>query len=214
MYLSRADLDAMNRVKRLNIINSISGIKPANLIGTRSDDGQANLAIFSSVVHIGSNPPLLGLISRPSDEVRRDTYNNIKETGFFTINHVPESHIENAHYTSAKFEAGVSEFETCGFREMNVEGFHAPFVAESLIQIGLKLVQEIPIPLNGTVFLIGEVQHIFIPESVMEADGQLDLETSAGIGISGLNSYYCLHRLETFPYARVAELPVLPVLEE
>lgn len=214
MYLSRDDFDEMDRIKRLNIINSISGIKPANLIGTKSDSGQTNLAIFSSVVHIGSNPPLIGLISRPSDEVRRDTYNNIIETGYFSINHVPESHIENAHYTSAKFEASESEFAKCGFTEQYAEDFYAPFVAESLVQIGLKLVQEMPIPLNGTVFLIGEIQHVFIPESIMEPDGQLDLEMAAGIGISGLNSYYCLHKLENFPYARVEELPSLHASEE
>ncbi len=31
------------------------GIEPTNLIGTKSKDGLANVTIFSSVVHLGSN---------------------------------------------------------------------------------------------------------------------------------------------------------------
>ena len=65
MYLSKADIENTERIQRLNIINSISGIKPGNLIGTRSNEGQANLAIISSVIHLGSNPAYLGFIVRP-----------------------------------------------------------------------------------------------------------------------------------------------------
>ena len=38
MYLSKKDLINTSRIKRLNLINSITGIKPANLIGTISKD--------------------------------------------------------------------------------------------------------------------------------------------------------------------------------
>ena len=59
----------MDRVKRLNLINSITGISPANLIGTISNDSIENLSIFSSVIHIGSNPPLIGFILRPTKKI-------------------------------------------------------------------------------------------------------------------------------------------------
>ena len=55
----------MDKISRLNLINSITGVKPSNLIGTKSKDGFSNLAIFSSVVHLGSKPPLIGFITRP-----------------------------------------------------------------------------------------------------------------------------------------------------
>ena len=89
MKLSRQDIQDLERRKRLNIINSVTGIKPANLIGTVSDSGQENLAIFSSVVHLGSDPAVLGFITRPTGEVHRHTYENLKENGFYTINQVP-----------------------------------------------------------------------------------------------------------------------------
>ena len=104
MQLEKDKLAELERHYKLNLINSISGIKPANLVGTVSKNGQENVAIFSSVVHIGSNPPQLGIIFRPQEEIPRDTYRNIMETGFYTVNHVTTSIIEKAHYTSAKLK--------------------------------------------------------------------------------------------------------------
>ena len=111
MQFNKQDIDKLDRVYRLNLINSISGIKPANLIGTRSIDKIDNLAIFSSVVHLGSNPAQFGLILRPQSKNPRDTFANIHETKYYTINHVSESFIKKAHYTSAKLNRQQSEFD-------------------------------------------------------------------------------------------------------
>ena len=65
-YFNSNDLDGLSKVYRLNLINSITGYKSANLIGTQNLNGITNLAIFSSIIHIGSNPPLMGFILRPA----------------------------------------------------------------------------------------------------------------------------------------------------
>ena len=71
-YLNTTDLGNMPSRKRTHLINSCTGYKSANLLGTKSKNGKTNLAIFNSVIHIGSNPPMLGLILRPLT-VKRDT---------------------------------------------------------------------------------------------------------------------------------------------
>lgn len=207
MYFSKADIQDLEKLKRLNIINSITGIKPANLIGTQSKNGETNLAIISSVIHLGSNPPYIGMILRPTGEVPRHTYENIKETGIYTINHIQESFIEQAHYTSAKFDRSESEFDHCKFTVENIENFGAPFVKESHLKIGLSLVEEIPIKLNGTIMIIGTIEHLVIPDEALNVEGHIDLAALNTVGISGLNSYYGLKHLDTFPYARKEELP-------
>ena len=111
--ISADEVLGMERLVRMRLINSVSGLKSANLVGTVDENGQANLALFNSVVHIGANPPYLGMIFRPLT-VRRDTYHNIKTTGVYTLNHVHAGIRERAHQTSANFPAGVSEFEACG----------------------------------------------------------------------------------------------------
>ncbi|MGB1040092.1 MAG: flavin reductase family protein [Flavobacteriales bacterium] len=207
MHLNKKDLQDLGSVKRLNIINSITGIKPANLVGTVSKDKSPNVAIFSSIVHLGSNPALIGLIVRPTGEVPRNTYENILVNGKYTINHVNENFIKNAHYTSAKFDREISEFDRCGLTEEYLFNFKAPFVKESNVKIGMKYCESIPIERNGTILVIGEVEHLIIPDEAMNEKGYIDLEKAQVAGISGLNSYYSLKKITSFPYVRSNEVP-------
>jgi flavin reductase (DIM6/NTAB) family NADH-FMN oxidoreductase RutF len=206
MHFTKNEIAGMDSKDRLKLINAVSGIKPANLIGTISDEGMPNLAIFSSVVHLGSDPALLGFILRPVGAVPRHTYENILQNNQYTINHVHRSFIKKAHYTSAKLERNRSEFETCGLRAQFLPSFKAPFVQESLLKMGMQFLEAIPIPRNGTLLVIGEIQHLVIPEIAIDSEGEIDLMALDGIGISGLNTYYGLKKLDWFPYARAEDL--------
>ncbi|UII75655.1 flavin reductase family protein [Flagellimonas sp. HMM57] len=206
MHYTSEDIKQLDKVTRLKIINSVTGIKPANLLGTIDKKGRTNLAVFSSIIHLGSNPALLGFIVRPTGEVPRHTYENIKENGVYTINHIHPKFTENAHYTSAKFDESTSEFERCGFTEEFIADFKAPFVKESTFKMGMNFKDAIPIPLNGTIMVIGEIEHLVYPDDAMVAD-DIDLEVSNSVGISGLNSYYALKKIGKYPYARVNETP-------
>lgn len=207
MELTKQDIQRLDKLNRINLINSVTGIKPANLIGTLSRSGIPNLAIFSSVVHIGSNPALIGFFLRPKNEVARHTWENIEETGCYTINHVHREFAENAHFTSAKFDSGVSEFEQCHLTEQYIDKFEAPFVEESDIKIGLQFKVAIPIELNDTTLVIGEVQRLIVPDQALDDGWQCDLASVEGMGISGLNGYYGLTKVANYPYARPGELP-------
>ena len=92
----------------MKLINSICGIRGVHLIGTKSPDNITNLAIFSSVVHLGSNPSLLGFVSRPSEKVKRDTIANIMSTNYYTINSIHEGILDKAHKTSGKYLSSIS----------------------------------------------------------------------------------------------------------
>lgn len=208
MYFSKNDIEKLEKIKRLNIINSIAGIRPANLIGTTSETN-SNLAIFSSVMHLGSAPALMGFILRPEGEVKRNTYENIKENGVFTINHVPHDKVENSHATSAKYPEKESEYKICDFKEQWLDGFNAPFVEESALKIGLSFVQAIDIEINKTSLIIGQVEHLFVDDNRISEEGYIDLETINSIGVSGLNNYYQLKKLASYPYARVNNSKIL-----
>jgi len=207
MKLTNQAIQDLDRVTRLKIINAVTGVKPANLIGTANKEGDTNVAIFSSVIHLGSNPPLLGFIMRPQGEVHTSTYENITQTGVYTINHVHPEFVEKAHYTSAKFDKAISEFERCKLTAAYVDDFKAPFVKESTFKLGLKFKQEIPIAINGTSLIIGEIAHLIIPDEAINKEHDIDLEKSKTVGISGLNSYYSLQKIADYPYARVKETP-------
>ncbi len=207
MHLTQSDIQNMARVERLKLLNSVTGIKPANLIGSISQNGEPNLAVFSSVTHLGSDPALIGFILRPQSEVRRDTYENILETKEYTINHIHSDFTHQAHYTSVKFPPETSEFQTCQLNPQYQDGFNAPFVAESKLKIGLSYVESLEIKSNSTVLVIGEIKHLVLPENVVDEQGYLDLCKLGSVGIGGLNSYYDLHKRRDYPYAREGELP-------
>ncbi|AUD79110.1 flavin oxidoreductase [Kangiella profundi] len=207
MFIDKEQINHLDRKFRLNLINSITGIKPANLIGSQSPDGLTNLAIFSSVVHLGSDPALIGMIVRPDSEVARNTFDNIKATGYYTINHVPLTLTRQAHYTSAKFPADISEFDRCAIDEEYLKGFPAPFVKDSYIKFGLKHVQSIPIELNGTTLVIGEIQLMVVPDYAVNELGYIDLQACDTTGVAGLNQYYCLSKEAEYPYVRLEEVP-------
>lgn len=207
MHYRKEDIDSLDRITRLKIMNSVSGIKPANLIATVDRDGKTNVAIFSSVIHLGSNPPLLGFISRPQTEDVGHTFSNIMESNFYTINHIHPNFIKNAHYTSGKFSKAISEFDRCGLTEEYIGDFKAPFVKESNFKMGLRFREKIDIPLNGTILIIGEIEELITPANAFSTEDDINLESSNSIGISGLNSYYSLTKINEFPFVRLSEVP-------
>ena len=187
----------MQRVERLKLINSVCGIRGVHLIGTRSNDNVSNLAIFSSVTHLGSNPSLLGFICRPSKEVKRDTLTNILSNKFYTINSIHHNMIDRAHMTSGKFDAEISEFSQCNFDEVYIDNFYAPFVEESKIKLGLNFLESIPITHNNTCLVVGEIKIIDYDKNYMD-EGYED-----GVGVVGLNSYFGTNKIKDLDYYRV-----------
>tara|TARA_B100000902_G_scaffold131027_1_gene129883 strand:- start:16087 stop:16725 length:639 start_codon:yes stop_codon:yes gene_type:complete len=206
IHFNRNIIEKLDKVSRLNLINSITGFKPANLIGTISNHNQENLAIFSSLVHLGSKPPLLGLVTRP-DSVPRHTYSNIIESKYYTINHINHYIIERAHMTSAKFDRDESEFEKCDLEKEYIDDFQAPYVKESECKIGMKFIEEIKIKSNNTILIVGEVHNIIIKPNSVEEDGSLDFEKLNSVCISGLDTYYRTKKIIKYPYARKKNIP-------
>lgn len=205
--ITKENIKNLDRKVRLNLVNNLGGVKPANLVGTRSLSGQSNLAIMNSVMHIGSDPAMMGFIMRPAEDVERHTLDNIKETGVFTINSIPKNKLAEAHYTSAKFDRTINEFERCGFTEIELLDFKAPFVGESVIQIGLNWEEDVEIKSNGTLLIIGSIELVNVPKNWLEPGISIDLEAANLVGIGGLNTYYNLNIAAAFPYARVHEVP-------
>jgi flavin reductase (DIM6/NTAB) family NADH-FMN oxidoreductase RutF len=201
------DLHQLPRIPRLTLINSISGFKSANLVGTLGADGVANLAIFSSAIHLSSDPALLGIVTRPivpDGRTSRHTYANIRHSGCFTLNHVHADLIEAAHQTSASYPDGVSEFEVVGLTAQFLGLPNAPYVAESRVKMGLEYVEEYPIRANGTILIVGKVVELVLPDDCLDADGHLDLERAQTVAVSGLDTYHTTQQAARLPYARVA----------
>ena len=200
MILNKTEILSLDRFYRANLINSIVGIKQASLIGTVSNKNISNLALFSSVVHLGSNPQLVAMFSRPNTGTPKQTLKNIIDSNAYTINHVNSKILHRSHATSKKFGPTESEFAQCNLEEYYIDGFQAPFVKECNISIGVSYRRHFTIDENDVVMIIGEIDKIIVDEQFISETGEVLLSNLDSVGVAGNNSYYSLQPLSSLDY--------------
>jgi flavin reductase (DIM6/NTAB) family NADH-FMN oxidoreductase RutF len=196
-----SEIKEWERFYRANFINSLTGFKSVGLIGTANKNNQTNLGIFSSVVHIGSDPALIGYVNRPL-KAAPHTLSNIESTGVYTINHIQENFIDKAHQTSAKYAEEISEFDSVGLTPEYINEFRAPFVKESIVKYALSLESIIPITLNDTFLVIGKVISVHLPSSIIGEDGFIKLDEAGSVCSNGVDAYYKTKVCNRFGYAK------------
>ncbi|TMN94850.1 flavin reductase [Pseudoalteromonas sp. S558] len=201
MHFTKAQIDALEKHTRTHLINSLSGYKSANLIGTQDLQGNTNLSIVSSVIHLGAHPPLVGMIMRPHS-VPRHTFENILQSGVYTINQVNKSIYKQAHQTSARYDKEESEFDATGLTPQYFDDFKAPFVQESRLKYAVKFVENQHLAINGTELVIGEIMDVYLDKAALQSDGFLDLQAIETVAITGLDSYHTSNKLTRLPYAK------------
>lgn len=199
-FLKKEDVLTWESRKRARFVNSLSGFKSATLIGTYDSEFGSNLSIVSSVVHLGSTPPMMGFVLRPPGKDAH-TYKNIKKTGICTFNHVNDRIIEQAHQTSARYPRETSEFEEVGLTPAWIDGWMAPCVEESRVKMGLTLIDDIELT-NGCRFMTCEVNWFDVESTGLCEDGFVDLNQLGGVTISGLDGYHGTPKIFRLSYAK------------
>ncbi|MDD0854688.1 flavin reductase family protein [Halobacteriovorax sp. GB3] len=195
-----SDLENFDQRYRANFVNSLSGFKSVALVGTYDENKNSNLAIISSLFHLGAHPPLIGMIIRPHS-VPRHTLENILSTKFYTINHIREEFYKQAHQTSARYDRDVSEFEATNLQISDISN-KAPYVNESQIKFLVEYVEHQTLKVNDTVLVIGKIVEVHLPEEIIESDGALNIEMAGTITCSGLDRYHKTEELSRLPYAK------------
>lgn len=206
MTLNNDDITCLERRFRANFINSLGGFKSVVLIGSKSEKGNENLAIFSSLFHIGADPALCGIIIRPNEE-KENTLGNIIHSRHYTVNHIVPSLYKKAHQCSAKYDDGISEFKEVGLNPEYIDDCYAPFVRESTIKFACEFVQRMNIEVNNTIMIIGKIIRIIVPQEYIHDDGFIDLEQAGTITCSGLDSYHTTQKIARLSYAKVGLEP-------
>lgn len=200
-HLTKASLVELTKYERVNLVNSITGYKSANLIGSQDEQGQTNLAIFNSVTHLGSDPAMITLTLRPNT-VERHSFDNMIATGFFTINHISASIIKQAHQTAARYPKDVSEFDATGLHTEYLNEFTAPYVQESVIKLGCKYLNSYEIKENGCLIVVAAIEDFHFDDSFQESDYWLRLDKAETVAINGLDGYALPKLLDRFNYAK------------
>ncbi|MDD2987225.1 flavin reductase [Flavobacterium sp.] len=201
IQFTKADFQNLAKIPKINLINGCTGYKSANLIVTKSKENATNVAIFSSITHLGSDPALLGFILRPTT-VQRNTYRNIQENLYFTVNHVTKGMISDAHHTSASYDEFTSEFDKTNLEEEYLHHISIPFVKGSPIQLLCKYVNEYEIKENGTIHIIASIEQINVAENIIQKENWLRLDLGDIVTVNGLDTYCLPKVIDRFEYAR------------
>jgi flavin reductase (DIM6/NTAB) family NADH-FMN oxidoreductase RutF len=206
IHYTQKDFATWERFYRANLLNSLSGFKATHLVATLNTAGLPNLSLFHNVVHLGADPALIGMVSRPR-AASPHTIANIEATQQWSLNSVHPEILEQAHQCSAKYPDDINEFEAAVLTAEWKDDCAVPLVKESALQYVLSLVEIIPITHNQTYFIIGKIERVWIREDLLSKDGFLTLEKAGIITSTGLDAYYTAAPLARYKYAK-PEVPV------
>jgi flavin reductase (DIM6/NTAB) family NADH-FMN oxidoreductase RutF len=132
----------------------------------------------------------------------RNTYENIKSTGYYTINHIHFPILEDAHHTSAKYDAQISEFDKTNLISEYKNEFKAPFVKDTPLQLAMEYVEEYIIKANDTILVIGKIIGLHLNDDLIEDDGFINLSKAQVAAINGLDGYAIPELNKRFDYQR------------
>ena len=107
-----------------------------------------------------------------------------------------------AHQTTARYPREDSEFAQVGLTEEYSALIKAPYVEESPIKSGLRLIETQTLAVNDTVLVIGEIVELMLADGLMATDGQLDHGAADVVAVTGLDEYHTATSLGRLPYAK------------
>lgn len=156
--------------------------RPIGWVSTRDAEGRANLAPYSYFNGCGDAPPMVmfaqtGRKSRP--ELEKDSIANIRTTGEFACNIVPEALKEAMNLSSGTYPADADEFEIAGLTAAPCREIGAPRVAEAPAVLEcrvVRIVDDLPhwSEHQRNIVVIGEVVGVHIDDAVLR-DGAVDV---------------------------------------
>lgn len=163
-------------------------------LSTLSLDGVPNLAPYSQFTNLTFDPPYVAIsINQSHLQNRKDTTENIEQTGEFVHNMVTYDLREAMNVTAAEFPAGVDEFEAAGLEKAPSVIVKPWRVAASPIQFECKYVQTIRLPGNGRSgtadVIIGRVVGIHIKDEFILPDGKIDVVSIKPLARMGYSDY-------------------------
>lgn len=164
--------------------------RPIGWIGSRSPSGVNNLAPYSFFNAISGDPPTIVFSPGTGTGVRRDTADNVRATGEFTVNIVTEEVAEAMNATAAGLPPEQDEFEHAGVTALDSLLVKAPRVAECKAQMECRLTNELHVGRSdgGNWLLVGEVVAFHIDADLLDGT-RVDQQRLRAVGRLAGNTY-------------------------
>jgi len=150
---------------------------PVVLISSISKDGIRNVAPWSNVT------PILRLLDEIviASWLKRDTLENIRQTGEFVINVPSVEMIEAVKISSRNYPSHVDEFEEANLSPHPSAKVIPPGIEGCIAWIECTLSEEII--RDKFSLVIGKVVHLEVNDSFVDQSGSLDLEKAKPLSV-------------------------------
>lgn len=175
--------------------------RPIGWIGTVSASGLPNLAPFSFFNAVSGIPPTF--VFSPGRGTRRDTLDNVRAVGEFTINVVSVEVLAAMNASSASFDADVDEFAECGLTAVASSMIRPPMVGECKANIECVVTQIVDVghPERGNGLVIGEAVAFHVVDEILDGT-RVDQTALRAVGRHAGNTYS--HTTDLFDLIRPA----------
>jgi flavin reductase (DIM6/NTAB) family NADH-FMN oxidoreductase RutF len=177
--------------------NAIVAPRPIGWISSRGAKGNVNLAPYSFFNGFCYKPPIVGF----SSTSRKDSVQNIEETGEFVWNLATMDLAKQMNATAAHLARDVNEFEVAGLTQAPCRLVKVPRVGESPVSFECKVTQIIQLQgANGEKaqawLTLGEVVGIHIDKAMVK-DGVYQTQLARPIARAGRKGDYFVMTPET-----------------
>lgn len=174
------ELENMEKSDVYRALTQVVVPRPVAWVLSEDDEGALNLAPFSYFSAVSSDPPLIMLsIGSKPDGSPKDTYANIMDTQKFVI-HIAGSELASKVTQSAStLPRGESEIALCDLETTSEEGFNLPRVIGPKIAMSCSLYQQQDIGNAPQHLVFGQIEKIWLDDSVVEKDQQERLVINA-----------------------------------
>lgn len=164
------DFRTLSRMERYKLLVSSVVPRPIALVTTISTDGIVNAAPFSYFNAVSSEPPLLVLGLEVTDYApRKDTGDNIRNTGEFVVNLVSGAIAQEMNVCAADFPADEDELAGAGLTAAASTAVTPPRILESPVSFECKLMTALEVG-TGNRVVIGEVLCMHIDDKYFDAE--------------------------------------------
>lgn len=165
--------------------------RPIAWVSTVDSEGNVNLAPFSYFNAIATDPPMV-MFSAGGEARVKDTPENIKRTGEFVVNIVPEHMFVEMTQTAEAMDAQVDETKQVGIAIRASRLVTPPCVAESPVNLECRIFRDIELPRgsdgHSNTAVIGEVVGIHIGDHICR-QGRVRIDDMKPVARLGYDEY-------------------------
>lgn len=160
--------------------------RPIAFVTTLHENGLVNAAPYSQFIIVAVEPSLLGFSVGPSPREEKDTLRNIRRTGEFVINTVPEHLAKEVQACSEAFGPSESEVDAVGLQLVASTKVRTPRLAGTQIQFECRL--HSITPFGASHLVVGRVIVMHAEEGLV-CDSRIDAGAYRPLGRIGGRSY-------------------------